>query len=276
MSLSSRAFRCAAVASAALACGVVVQRASAAQFNNFPEFGTTVNGYQDDFGGTTLDAGWNEVGGDGATNFTLNGAGILNLLPAMGDPNKLLYNAAYDVDDQNILALIRVTDPNPPANNGLWRGGVATASSPAAMGGQGINALFKTPGSEGPGNHVQFLNDQIAWGAQIPDGDFQWQVGQWYWLRLTHEGDNDARISVWLADNATPESAGDSVSVTNFGDRDGLAGLVTNSGASGTFEVDYVLIQAEGLPSILVPEPASLGLLALGTLGLLGRRRRQA
>lgn len=262
-----------AVIAVAAAVGMNPRGAQAVDATNFNEAGTVVNGFQDDFSGNTLTAGWTEVGSDAATNFALSGAGVLNLLPATGDPNKLLYNgASYDVDDQNILARIRVTDPNPPANNGFWRGGVATASS--AANGQGINALFKTPGSEGAGNHVQLLNDTIAWGDQIPEGDFQWVVGEWYWLRLIHEGDNDATIRIWPADNVTPESAADTVSMTNFGDRDGLAGLVTNSGANGTFEVDYVLIQAEGLPAItVVPEPASIGLLALSGLGLLARRR---
>ena len=274
MNLRSTVTSAALIAAAGLG---VAQTASAAQFTNFSEYGTTVNGYQDDFTGSTLNPDWDEVGGDAATNFTLNGSGILNMGPATGDPNKLLYNpaSAYDSDDQNVLALIRVRDSNPPAGNGLWRGGVATASNPTS--GPGINALFKTAGAEGPGRHVQLLNDQVAWGNQIGGdqaGQFQWNVGQWYWLRLIHEGDNDATMSIWAADNTTPESSALTTTMTNFGDRDGLAGLVTNSGANGVFEVDYVLIQAAGLPSTVVPEPATAGLLGLGAAGLLARRRR--
>src|SRR5258707_1320208 len=116
--------------------------------------------------------------------------------PASGDPNKLIYNVAgYDAANQNVLALIRVTDQNAPANNGLWRGGVAVASV-AGDSYRGINALFKTPGSEGTGNHVQLLNDAIAWGNQIPDATFQWTAGTWYWLRLTHNSSDDATIHI--------------------------------------------------------------------------------
>jgi hypothetical protein len=142
---------------------------------------------------------------------------------------------------------------------------------------RGINSLFKTPGSEAPGsgNHVQLLNDAIAWGNFT---DNSWTTSNWYFLRLTHDAANNAVSHIWPANNVTPESSALTVTQNAFGVRAGLAGLVTNSnGAIGTFEVDYVLIQAAGLSSIkVVPEPGTIGLLGCGIIGLLvvARRRR--
>ncbi|MEO7987743.1 MAG: hypothetical protein ABI766_14525, partial [Gemmatimonadales bacterium] len=62
--------------------------------SNFNEAGTTVNGYQDDFNGATLNPDWflYDGGGNGPDLFMLSGNGTLLLNPAAGDPNKLLYN----------------------------------------------------------------------------------------------------------------------------------------------------------------------------------------
>jgi hypothetical protein len=190
---------------------------------------------------------------------------------AAGDPNKLLYNGqTYNGQNQNVLALIRVTDPVTPIN-GLWRGGVGTAADPAASY-RGINSLFKGPGFDGPpaagtGNHIQILDDAVAWGNA---NNNLWTPNTWYFLRLTHDAANNAVSHIWPADNVTPESSALTVSHPAFGARSGLAGLVTNSeNAVGTFEVDYVLIQAAGLSSIsVVPEPGTLTMLGCGAIGL--------
>jgi hypothetical protein len=163
--------------------------------------------------------------------------------------------------------------------------------------GRGINLHFRpddqTQGGAipGPGNqHFNFLNDQIAWGPVINFGSqVSFQQGQFYWLRLLinpdappgtnnlANGANDVFAKIWLADGVEPEPL--FMTAWNQNGRSGLAGLVANSiGGAATFDVDYVLIKAAGLPQITattdVPEPASLGLLALGAAALSRRRRR--
>ncbi len=137
--------------------------------SNFNGAGTTVNGYQDSFNSTTFNAGWIEITGGASgtvgTNFSLPGDNTLHINGGAGDPNKLLYNgAAYDATTQNVLALIQVTGGT---NNDGFRSGIATESS--ATNGQGINELFRQQGNGGDGgnnlgNHINLLNDALAWG----------------------------------------------------------------------------------------------------------------
>lgn len=261
---------------AALALAAYPRVAGAAQYSNFAEAGTTVAGYQDDFTGTTLAPGWVEVDGgndDPSPLFVVSGGQILVMNPANGDPNKLLYNPAgttYSGTVQNVLALVRVR--NAGSGDG-FRGGIAASSSAANA--QGFNLHFRN--ADPVANHFRLLDDALAWGPRTSDtaGGDTWQPSNWKWLRLVTNG-STVQGKIWDA-GTSPEPAGFDLTWARGG-RSGLAGLVTNSiGGQGTLEVDYVLIQSQGLPQVsVIPEPASLGVLALLSIAALRRRGRVA
>src|SRR5204863_8529203 len=98
------------------------------------------------------------------------------------------------------------------------------------------------------------------WGTELA---FAWQNNTWYWLRLRHEpnaaslgGVNDAFGKIWLADGSQAEPASWQVTyqyTPPLSARAGFAGLGgTSSSGVAEFDVDYVLIKAAGLPSIVV------------------------
>ena len=65
------------------------------------DVGTTVNGFQDDFDGATLNPSWTVRG---QTSFSLGG-GMLHLNTTPGDPNHLLYElGGYNNSVQEVLA----------------------------------------------------------------------------------------------------------------------------------------------------------------------------
>jgi hypothetical protein len=254
-------------------------RASAVIVSNFNESGKTVNGYQDDFNGDTLNPDWLlfDGGANGPGIFMLTGTGSLMMNPAAGDPNKLLYNpiAGYDNSVQEILALIRiVTDPAGEADG--FRGGATVGSNLGD--GQGINLLFREPNQNGNGNHFNLLDDLRAWGPSTDPniGGDTWVEGEYKWLRLLQNSNGINFAKIWDA-GTTPEPTNFDLSWSGRG-RTGLAGLTTNSiGGQAVLEVDYVLIKADGLPSITVavPEPAGALLLGAGAGALLSVRRRR-
>jgi len=253
--------------------------ARAVLFTNFSEFGTTVNGYQDDFNGSTLNPNWFEYKGIPAepSHFSLSGLGSLRMHAANGDPNKLLYNPAlgYNPTTQNVLALIRMTTEG--ANMDGARGGLAAVSGTGDA--QGLNLLYRQPGQNGNGNHFNLLDDARAWGPGTDPtaGGAGWVIGEYQWLRLVVDGGGVPSGKIWPAGGAA-EPAGFNLSWDARG-RAGLAGLTTDSnGGANEFEVDFILIQASGLPAIqVVPEPAAgtLGLMGVAVLGLTRRRRPQ-
>ncbi|HVV73586.1 MAG TPA: hypothetical protein VHI52_19085, partial [Verrucomicrobiae bacterium] len=216
------------------------------------EVGTTVNGFQDDFNGSGLDPNW--VVSGAAIYSVSNGA--LHVESASGDPNHLLYEkAGYDSSVQEVLARIRISSFG---SGDAVRGGISAAVDPNS--GLGINYLFRNVTGEGQtGNHMSFLDDMVAWG---PGQSFNWQPNTWYWVRLRHEPDaasqggvNDVFGKIWLADGSQAEPTGWQMAwdyTSGFPPATGYAGIAASSGGPFVFDVDYVLIKASGLPSILV------------------------
>src|ERR1043166_2044021 len=115
---------------------IIVSFSALAQQQVPTEVGTVVNGYQDDFNGTSLNSSWQILG---ANVYTVNN-GILHVSTASGDPNHLLYAMpGYNNSVQEVLARIRVT--NFGTGDGP-RGGIATAVDPAASPAGGIDLPF--------------------------------------------------------------------------------------------------------------------------------------
>ncbi len=161
------------------------------------DVGTTVNGFQDDFDGPTLNTNW-VVAGDNI--FSVSG-GILHVNSATGDPNHLLYEMpGYDNTVQEVLARVRVLSYGA---GDLVRGGVGVAVDPIST--QGINYLFRENTSDSQtALHMAFLDDLVLWG---PVQNFVWQPNTWYWMRLRHDpnaasqgGVNDVFGKIWLGD----------------------------------------------------------------------------
>src|SRR5262245_1749008 len=227
------------------------------QFTPF-DVGQTVNGFQHDFTGEARDPNWVSVGvGD---DLYTQANGVLVIPSLFGDPNHLLYAApGYDNVVQEVLARMKVTAFE-FSSGGVTRGGIAVGSDPNnSHPGQALDLHFRDTDATGPvtGRHVGFLDDYIAWGPQLA---VQWEIDTWYWLRLRQTGSdapggNQLQAKFWLADGSVPEPEGWQINWPRVV-HSGFAGLAGGSGEVSEFEVDYVLIKAEGLPSITVAPDA--------------------
>jgi len=240
------------------------------------DFGLVVNGYQDDFSGPTLNPNW-KARGPSPNIYSLTN-GVLRVVSAAGDPNHLVYEGPYSSTTQEVLARIRVLEfgTGDPA-----RAGIGTAVNTNS---QGINLHFRDLNQDAGGvavngRHVRLLDDNRAWGPGFdfrPVGTNRWGTNVWYWLRLRHEvnlgsGQFDAFGKAWLADGTAPEPSDwqvrwDRYPVAAPRTGAGLFAGITGGSINGisVFEVDYVLIKAEGLPGINVESSA---------FALLGSRR---
>ncbi|HLH56415.1 MAG TPA: lamin tail domain-containing protein, partial [Verrucomicrobiae bacterium] len=220
------------------------------------EVGTTVNGFQDDFNGTMLNTNWVVAG---SSVFSVSG-GLLHVMPATGDPNHLLFELpGYNNTTQEVLARVRVLSYG---SGDLVRGGIGVGVDPSST--QGINYLFRENTSDGQSTlHMALLDDIVAWG---PVQNFVWQLNTWYWIRLRQEpnaasqgGANDVFAKIWLADGSQPEPAAWQLSwdyTPTSPLRTGFAGITASSGSPFQFDVDYFLVKASGLPSIVVAPDA--------------------
>jgi len=240
------------------------------------DFGLVVSGYQDDFSSPTLNPNWIRRGPSPNIYSLTNG--VLRVVSAAGDPNHLVYQGPYSSTTQEVLARIRVLEfgTGDPA-----RAGIGTAINTNS---QGINLHFRDLNQDAGGvsingRHVRLLDDNRAWGPGFdfrPVGTNRWVTNTWYWLRLRHEvnlgtGQADAFGKAWLADGTAPEPADWQVRWDRYPAAaprtgSGLFAGITGGSINGisVFEVDYVLIKAEGLPGINVESSA---------FALLGSRR---
>ena len=216
------------------------------------EVGKTVSGFQDDFDGTVLNTNWAIAG---ANVFSVSG-GVLHVASATGDPNHLLYAVpGYDNTVQEVLARVRILSFG---TGDLVRGGLGVGVDPAST--QGINYLFRENTSDAQtALHMAMLDDTVVWGPTQP---FVWQLNTYYWIRLRQEpnatsqgGVNDVFAKAWLADGTQAEPANWQLTwdyTPAKPVRAGFAGITASSGAAFQFDVDYILIKAAGLPSIVV------------------------
>ncbi|HEV7927139.1 MAG TPA: hypothetical protein VGR14_17425, partial [Verrucomicrobiae bacterium] len=233
------------------------------------EFGTTVNGYQDDFTGASVNPAWTAVPNDPTIMAQFTQAnGLLNFTTdtnaTLYDPEHLLYEptTAYDSTNQEVLARIRLNSAYEP-NIGI-RLGVAGLCDPASSGpGQGADAEFAYL----PGTGIIALITIDGVGqtpVNISSGgaaeDFFPELGQWYWFRAKCTYGSNIAVKFWLGDGVTPEPAGFQLTTTFAASADSplYAGIVAVSAdAVVDFDVDYILIEAAGLPSISVTPPSA-------------------
>ncbi|MBM3835205.1 MAG: hypothetical protein FJ403_18410 [Verrucomicrobia bacterium] len=219
------------------------------------DIGQTVNGYQDDFTGTTRNSNWIPVPPELDMYEQANGVLKVTVVGEALDTHLLYQAQGYGNTVQEVLARIRVTAFG--TGDGP-RCGVAVAVDPVTS--QGINLHFRDHNQDGVlGRQFKLLDDRRAWG---PRGlDIDWEDNVWYWLRLRQTGPgtaptNNINGKVWLADGSVPEPSGWQMNWRRSG-RTGFAGLVGASiGGLSEYEVDYILIKAEGLPSIKVTAEA--------------------
>ena len=225
---------------------------------NWPsELGQTVNGFQDDFTGATRDPNWRPFGPGGDLYVQANG--LMHVQVRSGDPNHLLYVApGYNTTNQEVVARIRITafGTGDPSRGGI---GVGVQTNAADLS-RGINLHFRDFAEGGvTGRHFMLLDDARSWGpAGLPT---TWANNTWFWLRLRQEpnatgGTNDVFAKAWPADGVTPEPTNWQMSwnyIPTRTPRSGFAGITGSSiDGVGNFEVDYILIKADGLPGITV------------------------
>ena len=220
--------------------------------------GQVVNGFQDDFTSETRNPNWKPVGPGGDLYRQANG--LLSVTVRANDPNHLLYDGPdYNSTVQEVLARMRITAFGVNADGP--RAGIAVGV--ADTNSQGINLHFRNFTQDNvSGRQFKLLDDARAWGP--PGLKLDWQTNVWYWLRLRQEkdaagGTNDVFGKVWLADGQTPEPSAWQLTwdyIPTRTERGGLAGITGSSiDGVGNFEVDYILIKADGLPSITVDFP---------------------
>lgn len=218
------------------------------------DIGQTVKGYQDDFTGAARNPNWVPVPPELDMYEQANGVLRVTVVGEALDTHLLYAAPGYDDSTQEVLARIRVTAFG---TGDAPRCGVAVGVNPDNS--QGINLHFRDSNQDGLGRQFKLLDDRRAWG---PRGlDIDWEDNAWHWLRLRQTGPgadatNNIFAKVWLADGSVAEP-GDWQMTWRRSDRIGFAGIVGSSiGGLSEFEVDYILIKAEGLPSIKVASSA--------------------
>ena len=214
---------------------------------NFNSLGTTVNGYQDFFQGTTLNSGW--VADEPSLWSVSNGALHFNGTESSGAGiNRLYYKPAGLAASTNwdILALITINS----ASGGSPRIGAFAGGTPGNP--PNTTAANVLLWSDNFGSTPGYLLDGVSWGPAFPGTT---SLSTPYWVDL-NENNGAVSAQVWPADGATSQNSATPVTWlgSNFAQYitgwAGISGPVSKSTAN--FNVNYVLIQNSSLPSITV------------------------
>ncbi len=255
--------------------GVVIAAGNRTPIDHTParprDAGTTVSGFQDDFGGPTLNGAWQRFPATdvfGATAFAgfelsngvlQSGGGGFSRASWLG-----LTGLNYDTSNQEVLLRLRCLRP---ANAGT-----------ATVGGPVVGFTFtEAPAASLLGGQQWLLGPEgIAPSARLrmppgitvpaPTVLTGTSVTNWFWLRLRHlpnslPGAVDTEAKIWVADGATPEPlAGiqwnywDSALHLTNAPAAGLAGIAGPERFDGGYptEFDYFLLKSPGLPEIVV------------------------
>jgi uncharacterized protein (TIGR03118 family) len=233
----------------------------------------TVNGYQDNFDTTNLNSNWvavaqNDPSPDQYQQVAGVGDGVLRVFPTIGDPNHLLYMLpGYSNDVQEVLARIRVVGFQ--TNSDGPRGGLAIGVTTNTVNpSRGIDLHFRDYAKDSNDNNqsqrkFKLLYDGVSWGPQgleVNGTEIGWTNNVWYWMRLRQDpganGTNDVFAKVWPSDGVTPEPT-DWQMVWGYVPAHpplstGFAGIAgASNNGFGQTEVNYILIKAAGLPSIV-------------------------
>jgi hypothetical protein len=154
-----------------------------AQNTNMPsDFGTVVNGFQDNFTNATRDPAWIVSGAGGDKYFQTNGVLSVGTMFA-GNPNHLLYIPAggYDGTTQEVLIRIRIINMPFVPQGSAHAGEVVAAEPPGGENlpeGSGVNWQLMNTSDDGSlygddinGPQARSLYDYVAWGPGYTNND---------------------------------------------------------------------------------------------------------
>jgi hypothetical protein len=212
------------------------------------DFRQIVSGFQDDFTGAERDPHWRPVPPDSGGYLPTNG--FLKVSAKEGGVTHLLYvGPDYAAVSQEVLARIRVNTFSAHRNA---QAGIGVGIN--AQTGEGINLTFRDGNQSGVfGRQITLYDDYLGWGPPVLD--IPWESQTWYWLRLRQSdlgasGQSNIQCKFWKADGTVPEPPAWQFNWEQDR-RAGRAGILgPNPTAPADFEIDYILIKAEGLPRI--------------------------
>ncbi len=214
------------------------------------EFGQTIACFQDDFSGAVRDPHWRSVPTDKDGYTQTNG--LLEVSAKGGDVSHLLYiGPGCQAATQEVLTRIRVNvfPAHRKACAGIGLGIDAET-------GEGLNLSFRDGNQSGVfGRQITLLDDRLGWGPPVLD--IPWANRVWYWLRLRQAGSRapgqaNIHCKFWKADGTVPEPPDWQFHWEQTA-RTGCAGILgPNATVPAEFEIDYILLKAEGLPQTKV------------------------
>jgi hypothetical protein len=212
------------------------------------EAGATLRGWQQDFA-EPLGTNWMMVGNGDAFRQV---GGTLRIGPTAEGPT-LLLTTACKIDTAPIEVLSRVR-PVSTESTPNYLGGLAVVTDPAT--GNGYGALLRR--DLGGATLFGLISSSDNYG---PFAAVAWHTNEWYWLRVRHQtnilsGSPDLWARLWPADGETPEPGAWTTWRDYFPANKAVGGFTGIVAGQGLFEIDWLLIKADGLSETVARPPA--------------------